>query len=536
MSMKKTLAGIASYALVGAVALGIGGTLAGLQETQSDVNTFTTEGVSIEQLEYQRVINDSGNFITDEEYTVAEKKYTADALEKFSQNKAMLPVTETIRYDDRATTGEYYHMQPWAGIGAPGANQLFDADIKNVIDKFVFVKNTGESECYYRTVIAVESPKGAKAGISTNTNSYPSFDWDQDKEGNQYGEGSANIISDVEIDGVNYYLMVATYTDPLKPNEISRPSLLQAYMDKEVTNEEYKMFGDEINILVATQATQTGSVDGKTDAQSILNAAFGGPITDTNHPWMNDAGEVSTFNADTSWYYDDPTAAVFTINSADELIGLAEIVNSGVDTFEKQTINLDGNISLAGYDWEPIGQTEATEFKGVFDGQGYTISNLTIDSSAETGAHYSSGLFGWFEDHAENIVVKNVTLENVDITGHHNVGAIVGYSYDATIENCHVINAELTCTNANADANGDKCGGIVGYFCGDSTVNYLKNCTVTDATISAFRDAGQVAGTSLEKFVIDCKATNVTVTCNAKDMTENKANTNIRNELIGRLS
>ncbi len=58
MSVKKTLAGIASYALVGAVALGIGGTLAEQKETtQTDVNVQTVGIVDIAQLEYERVVD-----------------------------------------------------------------------------------------------------------------------------------------------------------------------------------------------------------------------------------------------------------------------------------------------------------------------------------------------------------------------------------------------------------------------------------------------------------------------------------------------
>ena len=49
--------------------------------------------------------------------------------------------------------------------------------------------------------------------------------------------------------------------------------------------------------------------------------------------------------ADTSWYSDDET--VFHISTAEELAGLAELVNAG-NTFEGRTVYLDADIDLGG--------------------------------------------------------------------------------------------------------------------------------------------------------------------------------------------
>lgn len=81
-------------------------------------------------------------------------------------------------------------------------------------------------------------------------------------------------------------------------------------------------------------------------------------------------------------------------------------VNEEGKTFKGETVLLGDDIDLNNEPWTPIGQTGSTEFKGVFDGQGYTIKNLYIDSTAETGAHYSSGLFGWLENHGDGIVIR----------------------------------------------------------------------------------------------------------------------------------
>ena len=85
----------------------------------------------------------------------------------------------------------------------------------------------------------------------------------------------------------------------------------------------------------------------------------------------------------------------------------------------------------------------------------------------------------------------------------------------------------------NDDADGDKCGGILGYL-HPSASNFIKNCIVTNSAIDARRDAGQVVGASQLASVTGCSATNVTVTANGTGADDSKKGTNIRNEVIGR--
>ena len=104
---------------------------------------------------------------------------------------------------------------------------------------------------------------------------------------------------------------------------------------------------------------------------------------------------------------------------------------------------LTADIDLANVAWSPIGQTCATEFKGVFDGQNHTIKNMTIVNTDES-ANCASGLFGWIESHDNNnpVTVKNVKFDNANVTGNHNVAVVAGYIY-GTIENCEVKNSTV---------------------------------------------------------------------------------------------
>ncbi len=230
---------------------------------------------------------------------------------------------------------------------------------------------------------------------------------------------------------------------------------------------------------------------------------------------------TATGNVEDGARYKDVT----TIATAEELFAFADDVNESGNTYAGELVLLTDDIDLKNQEWTPIGQTGATQFKGVLDGQGYTIKNLTVNNTDES-KNCASGLFGWIESHGnEGVTVKNLTVDGANVAGHHNVAVIVGYIY-GTVENCHVKNAVISCTNANDDANGDKCGLIAGYVGEDATI---KGCTAASSTVSAGRDAGQIVGAAKPACVTGCSAANVAVSAN-----NTGTGANIRNNVIGR--
>ena len=84
---------------------------------------------------------------------------------------------------------------------------------------------------------------------------------------------------------------------------------------------------------------------------------------------------------DTSWYDAKSPKKEYTISTAPQLAGLAELVNQGI-SFESTDILLNSDLDLAGHSWVPIGnQLESNPdkpivFSGSFDGNGHVISNL----------------------------------------------------------------------------------------------------------------------------------------------------------------
>ena len=150
MKLKSILLTGLSFVLVTAVA--IGGTLAYLTSTDDDVNVMTLGNVKIEQIELQRVQNDDGTYPIK---TIGGRD--SYMLEAFEQGKMLVPTTEI---DDKGKpvnygAGNYQNtVVMFEELGSYNGMQVFKSE--NAVDKFVFVKNTGNTPAYVRTLIAFE--------------------------------------------------------------------------------------------------------------------------------------------------------------------------------------------------------------------------------------------------------------------------------------------------------------------------------------------------------------------------------------------
>ena len=240
-----------------------------------------------------------------------------------------------------------------------------------------------------------------------------------------------------------------------------------------------------------------------------------GPDYDAGAPW--------TGLVDIDWYLDNPDAAEYVLTSAEELAGLAAIVNGTAtvpavtyaadsattiqDNFKGKTIKLGGNIDLNEIEWTPIGDNP-NPFLGNFDGQGYTVSNLVVSNDGWAGLIGHAGK-------AAGSTIKNVTVDGATILSNRMAGAVVGQIY-GSIDNCHVKNAKIIVVpNAVGDSydNGDKVGGIVGWLGDNGNNRTLSNCTAENVELSAYRDVGGIVGYVASSTTVKGNAvSNVTVT------------------------
>ncbi len=124
----------------------------------------------------------------------------------------------------------------------------------------------------------------------------------------------------------------------------------------------------------------------------------------------------------------------YQLKSAGNLAYLANQVNGGND-YEGVYFTLTANIDLAGKIWTPIGYNTSNTFRGFFDGDGYTISNLYTDYRTITGAD-AYGLFGFLGNRA---TIKNVQVTSANIVSNEESGIIAGYvnANGVIIEACY---------------------------------------------------------------------------------------------------
>jgi hypothetical protein len=186
------------------------------------------------------------------------------------------------------------------------------------------------------------------------------------------------------------------------------------------------------------------------------------PAGKPGHPFGGGSGDV-----------DDP----YTICAADQLDALGDGTGYlDAHFLLSSDIRLSGSIHRIGDNGDP--------FEGSFSGDGFTISELTIDD----GGLDEAGLFGAIGADAE---VVDLYLEAVDVTAHNRVGALAGEN-EGTITNVHVLSGtvsghddigglvglnygSVSNTSASISVNGQgHVGGLVGY----------NRATITDSHAS----------------------------------------------------
>ena len=149
---------------------------------------------------------------------------------------------------------------------------------------------------------------------------------------------------------------------------------------------------------------------------------------------------------------DDP----WRIENAEQLAYLAQQVNNGTN-YEKKHFLLVSDLDLRGKEWTPIG-TYSKSFWGGFDGDGHTITGMTI-----TGDRDFVGLFGACHNFTvPSSYIKNVTVKWANISGHSFVGAIAGEG--ANISDCYSIENTIYATRCVGGVCGSLTGSISGCY------------------------------------------------------------------------
>jgi len=168
------------------------------------------------------------------------------------------------------------------------------------------------------------------------------------------------------------------------------------------------------------------------------------------------------------------------ISSAADMLAFAAAVAADTETtpyLEGETVELNANVDLNGVAWTPI-----ATFNGTFDGNGYTVSNLTLTSGSNYAGFVSTTSVATFKD---------VCFVGGTVTGYGRTGTIVGYVNNGTVtfENVYVENTVKVTSAAYA-------GGLLGYV--DAKGNaVLKNCVSKSSMSNQVGMGGFVGYTEL---------------------------------------
>ncbi|MFI3324059.1 MAG: hypothetical protein SNI45_03750 [Rikenellaceae bacterium] len=196
----------------------------------------------------------------------------------------------------------------------------------------------------------------------------------------------------------------------------------------------------------------------------------------------------------------------YLISTPSQLAKLSVDVSDG-NLYTDVYFELKNSIDLTGNLWSTIGTVQTQSFRGIFDGAGYTISGLYINSSSN-----SQGLFGCIY----GATIKNLTVDGL-VRGANTTGGVVGVAYngstiDYCINRCTVIGNNYVggvagsldassvneCDNFGSVSGANYVGGAVGYIVNKSSVGTTSNF----GAVSGTTYVGGVAGSNESYSVI----------------------------------
>lgn len=194
----------------------------------------------------------------------------------------------------------------------------------------------------------------------------------------------------------------------------------------------------------------------------------------------------------------------YLIANETQLRDFATSINEDID-YHGIYLALAADISLSSKTWNPIGGSDYT-FEGTFDGQGYTVSGMTIGIkeapvTLEDEKIYT-GFFGVLGEHA---TVKNLHLTDIseytEYAASSYMGTIAAYLYNGVIDNC---SATGTISNT-AEKGNNFAGGLVGSQYKGAIINSWSDVDIASTTKSgSIAEAGGLVALNNRGLVANC--------------------------------
>lgn len=167
----------------------------------------------------------------------------------------------------------------------------------------------------------------------------------------------------------------------------------------------------------------------------------------------------------------------YELGNAKEVVWFSDMVEAGNTTIKGL---LKNDIDFTGVEHKPIGRSDARKFNGVFDGKGFRVKNINL----ETNANYQ----GFFGSLRGGTVVKNLIIDaSCYISGNNYVGGITGSVQTDTGQPVQILN----CINEATVVGVASASGFIGAGQSSYPVIEIKNCL----------NAGMVIGNPATAFV-----------------------------------
>ena len=216
------------------------------------------------------------------------------------------------------------------------------------------------------------------------------------------------------------------------------------------------------------------SSDGTDDIWSITPGYMPRLYWQDSPGFKKPLGNIST-SLSGSGYINDP----FIICNLDDIIEFRTNVSLRIGYYSLQNnIDLSETIYLDAFIPE--------NFYGHFDGNGFTISNLSID-----GSDYL-GLFATFSGSVSNLNIDNINI----ISSGDYLGGLCGRNYSGTISNCY----------ATGSISGGSDSDYLGGLCGFNDGGTISNCYAT-GSVSGYYYLGGLCGRNYSGTISNCYAT-----------------------------
>ncbi len=230
--------------------------------------------------------------------------------------------------------------------------------------------------------------------------------------------------------------------------------------------------GNESNTLTITAFTVNASLLAPTATQPPLQNPSSAYNSNSNKYAVSTIGHLSWI-AQNSSSWDKAYIQTTNIDASSTKYWDDTDANSDGDKY-----NDADDITSTGNDegFSPIGNS-TSQFTSSYDGNGYSISGLTINRASTNEV----GMFGY----TSGAIISKLHLENDNISGSFRVGSLVGYLINSSIEKC----------SSSGTVKGDRIvGGLVGISSGLSGSASSINNSFSTAIVNAGDSTGIAGG------------------------------------------